>query len=67
MAWTFANTACARCGAISAPSIRMFYLFGATVADNIRYGKPDATEAEIIEAGAKSLRAWIHHGAAAGL
>lgn len=26
------------------------YLFAGTVADNIRYGKPDATEAEIIEA-----------------
>ncbi|HXF63366.1 MAG TPA: ABC transporter ATP-binding protein [Caldilineaceae bacterium] len=30
------------------------YLFAGTVADNIRYGKPDATEAEIIEAAKKA-------------
>lgn len=30
------------------------YLFGATVADNIRYGKPDASEDEIIEAAKKA-------------
>jgi ATP-binding cassette, subfamily B, bacterial len=29
-------------------------LFGGTIGDNIRYGKPDATEAEIIEAAKKS-------------
>ncbi len=30
------------------------YLFSGTVADNIRYGKPDATDAEIIEASVKA-------------
>ncbi len=30
------------------------YLFGATVADNIRYGKPDATQEEIIAAAKKA-------------
>ncbi|MDE2635060.1 MAG: ABC transporter ATP-binding protein [Chloroflexota bacterium] len=30
------------------------YLFGATVADNIRYGKPDATEEEIMDAAKKA-------------
>lgn len=30
------------------------YLFAGTVADNIRYGKPDATEAEIVEAAKKA-------------
>ncbi len=30
------------------------YLFTGTVADNIRYGKPDATDAEIIEASVKA-------------
>lgn len=30
------------------------YLFGATVADNIRYGKPDATQEEIIDAAKKA-------------
>jgi ABC-type multidrug transport system fused ATPase/permease subunit len=29
-------------------------LFGGTIGDNIRYGKPDATEADIIEAAKKS-------------
>ncbi len=33
------------------------YLFGATVADNIRYGKPDASAEEIIEA---AKRAYAH-------
>lgn len=30
------------------------YLFGATVADNIRYGKPEASEEEIIDAATKA-------------
>ena len=30
------------------------YLFGATVADNIRYGKPEATQEEIIDAAKKA-------------
>jgi len=33
------------------------YLFGATVADNVRYGKPDASEDEIIEA---AKQAYAH-------
>lgn len=32
-------------------------LFGGTIRDNIRYGRPDATEAEIIEA-ARQANAW---------
>lgn len=32
-------------------------LFGGTIAENIRYGRPDATEAEIIEA-ARKANAW---------
>ena len=34
------------------------WLFGGTVRDNIRYGKPDATEAEVIEA---AKAANVHH------
>lgn len=32
----------------------MFYLFGASVKENIAYGKPDATFDEIVEAAKKA-------------
>ena len=34
------------------------WLFGGTVSDNIRYGKPDATDSEVIEA---AKAAYVHH------
>lgn len=42
------------------------FLFSATVAENIRMGRRDASDAEV-EAAARAAQARLHHRAAAGL
>ena len=42
------------------------YLFQDTIRDNIRFGKPGATDEEII-AAARKPAATIHHAPAAGI
>jgi len=32
------------------------WLFGGTIHDNIAYGNPDATDAQILEAGSRDVR-----------
>ena len=43
------------------------FLFSGTVADNIRYGRPDATDDEVVAGGEDRRRARLHHAAAARL
>ena len=43
------------------------HLFTGTIMENIRYGRPDATDEEVIQGGEGGKCAQLHHAAEQGL
>ena len=59
-AWTFAASRLPGCAAISASCSRRRCLFNRSIAENLRVGKPDATDDELRAAAARGAGARIH-------
>ena len=64
---TCATSTSRRCARAVVMVTQENYMFGGTVADNIRFGRPEATMEEVVGGGAGDRRARVHHPAAAGL